>query len=229
MDYVIFNNKKIEYTLTRKNVKNINLRIHPDLSISVSANKYVPKRVIEEFILSKGEFITNSLEKLEKSQKKLEQSFCDNSTFDFFERSITVCITKADKPKICLQGDKLLVFAKDTQNQQLINKQIEKWIAQQSLPYFEKYFNKYKNIFSQYKIPNPTLTIRKMKSKWGSCQYQTGKITINSQLFRYPEICLDYVMLHEFCHFLQPNHSKEFYALVESFMPNWKIAKNILK
>ena len=76
MESVVYNETKIEYTLIRKDVKNINLRIHPDLSISISANPTVSKNTIEKFILSKGELILNSMNINKNIQeKKVEQKY----------------------------------------------------------------------------------------------------------------------------------------------------------
>lgn len=63
--------------------------------------------------------------------------------------------------------------------------------------------------------------IRRMKSKWGSCNPQTGRITINLELVRYPKPALSYVVLHELTHCLEPSHNQRFYRLIAAQMPNW--------
>ena len=68
-----------------------------------------------------------------------------------------------------------------------------------------------------------------MKKRWGSCQHQTKTITINSQLIEAPRFCIEYVMMHEFCHFIHPNHSKDFYTLLQVMMPDWKERKKMLE
>ena len=73
------------------------------------------------------------------------------------------------------------------------------------------------------------ITIRKMKTRWGSCNPATEHISINSELARFPVVCLDYVLLHEYCHVLYPNHSDKFWQLVEQYMPNRKQVQKILK
>ena len=64
-----------------------------------------------------------------------------------------------------------------------------------------------------------------MTSRWGSCQTVKGIITLNSKLIEKPLRCIEYVVLHEFAHFIHPNHSKEFYDFVASLMPDWKERK----
>jgi predicted metal-dependent hydrolase len=61
-----------------------------------------------------------------------------------------------------------------------------------------------------------------MKSLWGSCNRKTGVITLNSQLFRAPQHCIDYVILHELSHYLYKNHDHVFYTFIAEHMPDWK-------
>lgn len=67
-----------------------------------------------------------------------------------------------------------------------------------------------------------SLVYRNMKSRWGSCQPATGRICINIRLALYPPECLEYVVVHELCHLLVPGHGKQFHALMDKFMPDWK-------
>src|SRR5699024_9397669 len=83
--------------------------------------------------------------------------------------------------------------------------------------------------YVKYCIDFPPIKIRKMKKRWGSCQPKTKIITINSQLIEAPRFCIEYVMMHEFCHFIHPNHSKDFYTLLQVMMPDWKERKKMLE
>ena len=74
-----------------------------------------------------------------------------------------------------------------------------------------------------------TLKGRKLKSMWGSCNRRTNTITLNYELLRFPQICIDYVVLHELTHFLNISHDKNFYATVARFMPNYKAIVKMMK
>lgn len=71
-------------------------------------------------------------------------------------------------------------------------------------------------------VPYPVLKVRAMKSRWGSCLYRKGTITLNTALAACPEELRDYVALHELCHFLHPDHSAAFHAAMTARMPDWK-------
>ena len=67
-----------------------------------------------------------------------------------------------------------------------------------------------------------------MKSRWGTCDTRTNKITLNVRLAEHPVECLEYVILHELCHTVVPNHGPEFKALETKFMPDWKQVRDLL-
>ncbi len=73
------------------------------------------------------------------------------------------------------------------------------------------------------------LAFRNMKSRWGSCQPATGRVCINTRLALYPPQCLEYVVVHELCHLLEPSHNARFKGLLSSFLPNWREAERPLR
>ncbi len=83
-------------------------------------------------------------------------------------------------------------------------------------------------IIEKYKLSKPKITLRKMKTLWGSCSPDRGIITFNQYLTKAKPACIEYVVLHELVHFLYPNHSKQFYNFLSSHMPDWKDRKQIL-
>lgn len=172
---VVFENHIIEYTLVRKKVKNINLRIHPDGQVTVSASRWVSEKFIDEFVLSKAKYILKAQEmysKKEKIQYFTEEEIC---------------------PFIVL-------------------------FCEKAYPYFAL-----KNVSC------PEIKFRKMTSRWGSCNPSKGILTFNTNLMYAPPECVEYVVWHEFTHFLQANHSKAFYTELEKVCPDWKICRKKLK
>jgi predicted metal-dependent hydrolase len=79
-----------------------------------------------------------------------------------------------------------------------------------------------------FALPPSDIALRKMKSRWGSCS-RKGKITLNTQLVRYPMACIDAVVVHELCHLLEFNHSRRFYDLMDRAYPQWRAVDKLLK
>jgi len=71
--------------------------------------------------------------------------------------------------------------------------------------------------------------IKRMKTRWGSCNPRAGRIWLNLNLIHKPRDCLQYVLVHEMVHLLEPSHNQRFYALMSKFLPEWKICQSYLK
>ena len=78
-------------------------------------------------------------------------------------------------------------------------------------------------------IPKFTLKIRKMKTRWGVCNYIKNTVTLNSELIKYERNIIDYVIIHEFSHFTHHDHSAAFWSLVAKYYPNYKLARKELR
>ena len=105
---------------------------------------------------------------------------------------------------------------------------VDKWYRKQAEKVFEERFN---YVFSKFEgnISRPIIRIRKMKSRWGVCNRRLHKITLNLELIKKDVNIIDYVILHELCHFIHFNHSKKFWELVSYYIPNYKELRKILK
>lgn len=89
----------------------------------------------------------------------------------------------------------------------------------------EKYVDKWEPVMG---VHAAGWTLRDMKTRWGSCSVDSGRIRLNRRLALYPEACLEYVIVHELCHLLEPSHNKRFKQLMDSFLPDWKERKKQL-
>ena len=213
----------LSYELIRKNVKHINLRIYPNRSIRVSANKNVPLAVIETFLKSKEQFIERALNHMNPEPQ------LRSGEFIFVQgKQAELCICYANKNQAELRDMHLTIFTKDPDNLQLIEKIYRNWAKevckQTILPICKKFYSH----FEQIKCPFPEIRFRHMKSCFGNCRPTKNIITFSTVLVAAPIECIEYVVVHEFAHLFHPNHSKEFYRMVGEILPDWKNQKQLL-
>lgn len=175
---IIAGDKTLDYEFQYKKVKNINLRIKPCGTVCVSANRRIPIKVIDDFVLSKADFI-------KKAQAKFSSATENENKRYFTDAEIRGVISG---------------------------------ICEKVYPYYDKLGVKY-----------PVIKFRKMVSQWGNCRAEKGILTFNTNLVYASYECIDYVVLHEFTHFLQQNHSAQFYSELEKVCPDWKALKTRLK
>ncbi len=227
---IVLNNQKIYYELNRKNVKNLNLRIKPDGTISVSANNRISQEKIDLFLVEHSDFILNALKKYEeyKKNKPKEIEFITGDAIRILGTDRTLKVESGTKNTVTCDKYFLTLTVKDINDYELKKKVIEKWEKEQATkliteiceamyPYFEKYVPEF-----------PQIKFRKMTSRWGSCQPKGNILTFNILLIETPVECMEYVVAHEFTHFLEANHSKNFYNKLERIMPDWKERKKLL-
>ena len=220
------------YTLERKAVKNINLRIKPGNVIYVSANKRVSVKVIEAFIKSKEAFILEAFRRFEKSSKNAEMdteiSYNTGDEILYFDKKLRLKIVKSSKESVKASGESIYIFVKDINDRVKKENLLKKWELILAKEVFTKVIDCYYPAFKALGVAYPKLSIRTMTSRWGSCKPNGCKITLNLELLHKPKECLEYVVLHELSHFIHPNHSKDFWNFVGNMMPDYKKRKDIL-
>ena len=223
--------REIEYDLQRKRVKNINLRIKPDKTITVSANPRVPISRIERFILEKQEFILRALEKYGKIQKSLPipKQYIDGETVKVFGQDFTLKVFLAKKNHVEIDDSFIKLYVRSIDDLSLKKKVLDKWFYNQVEETIIRICEKVYPLFKKYCVDFPTIKFRKMTSRWGSCNFVRNILTFNYALINVSIECVEYVIYHEFTHFIEPNHSKKFYLALSNFLPDYKKRKQKLK
>lgn len=228
---IVLNGKRIEYDLQRKDVKNINLRIKADRTIFLSANPRVSEEVIEEFIKSKSEYILKALdhyEELAKYAPKPKQ-YVDGETFRMLGHDRRLKIIDGKKNKVEYDESYITLIVKKPNDFTQKKKLMDKWLTSICKDTIQSLCDAIYPKFQKYGVAYPTIRYRNMVSRWGSCQPKRCVLTFNYALVEAPISCIEYVVVHEFTHFLHPNHSKKFYQQLAMFMPDWEERKKILE
>lgn len=170
----------IEYTLIHKAVKNMNLRIQSDGSVTLSVPKRVTCKQADDFIAQKSAWIL---------QAKARQS--------------------------------LRARRQQEDAQQL-------WSDAACLQVLGEISDKLYPAFAHVLPRKPQICVRAMKTRWGTCMPARGKITISKYLLLRPRAAVEYVMLHEYIHFIHPDHQQGFYRLLAQMMPDYAQRKALL-
>ena len=222
--------KELEYLLIRKSVKNLNMRVKPEGTIIVSANPLVSARYVDRFVLSHEETIIKALNKYEKLRQNTQKPLCYESGEKvlFLGKQLHLLLEVSRVEGVDIFGDFLNLRVKDISDFARKERVMKKWFAKMQRDVFLQICDEIYPLFQPYGVKYPLVNIRTMKSRWGSCQPTKGIITLNAKMIAAPREAIEYVVLHEFAHFIHPNHSKDFYALVEKFMPDWKQRKAML-
>ena len=206
----------ITYTLVTKQVKNINMRISSKGEVVVSANPFVPMDKIDDFVSSKVSWIVKHQKSM---QERSQKSMIDDKHIVLFGNSLKIRKTTGKYNHVSYDKDTLYVQCKEQADPEKVIRQfLDKLCKDVFLDIATLTFRS----LSDYHLEFPDVKIRDMKSRWGSCTPAKNSITPNRKLIHYPFEFIEYVVLHEFVHFIQPNHSKAFYNIIENYMPDYK-------
>ena len=222
----------IPYLLTRKSVKNVNLRIKPEGEVLVSASNSVPTDFIDAFIEKKQRYIFSVLSRYEEKKKLFQavpKRYVSGESYDLLGKSLRLKVEANKEENVYTDGVYIFLKVKDKDDFRHKEIMMSKWLKQYQTTVFEELLQEKYLLFEKYGVTYPTLKIRNMTSRWGSCQPKKGIITLNSKLIEAPRNCIEYVILHELVHFIHPNHSRQFWDFVAMMMPDWKERKEELE
>ena len=227
---VVYENNEICYLLEQKQVKNLNLRIHKDCMVYVSTNPDVPAEKVDDFVVSKGAYILSAQQKFCEMAQYAPQpkQYISGETFYLLGRGVRLKVEKSVHDTISSDGVYLHLCVKDPSDFAKKQKIVTHYLDEQCRTTFGEIISEIYPVFQKYGVPMPTLRIRNMETRWGSCLSNKGIVTLNKRLLEAPRNCIEYVVMHEFCHFIHPNHSKQFYSFLTMLMPDWKERKIIL-
>lgn len=219
------NAHQIPYTLLRKHVKNINIRITPQDGVVVSANDYVSIEKIEEVLRNKISFVLRNLQRCARIEQRpmFPEKIENGQEMRLLGVYYPIAVVEACWEGVRFDGTRVIVNIKKDAAQERRLYILEKWLRGKAQEMFAQVAQRvYEEFRASYRIVYPQIRVRKMRSRWGSAMPKKGMITLNLMLVHYPAELIEYVVVHEFAHLIQPNHSEKFYAVVAHFVPDYK-------
>lgn len=212
----------------RKKIKNMYLRINDDGSLRVTCGRRVSDRDILAFIKEKENWILRT----EKGQKKSGISALTGSQSDearWLGRTMKVVKENASRSSVRITDDTITYYLKTGTGEEAERLFYKAAAGQAAAMIRDRRAEWDDKICRRNGKPLPEISVRYMTSRWGSCTPAKGTIRISSRLMHFPAVCLDYVLLHEYAHLLVPNHSADFWKIVEYYMPEYREYQKILK
>lgn len=229
MGKVKYQNKTIAYTINKAKIKNIYITIENG-EVVIKAPWYTTRNQIQEVVESKRDWIMKKLEEYNVSPRKAKE-YEDGEKFQILGESYYLNIYYKDINNAILnvENEKIeiilpLSYAEEDNTEQ-INKMIDKMYYMIAEKEVESAMEKTRKMVG---LAPEEYKIKKIKYAWGTCSSRKV-ITINQNLMMYSRKAIEYVVLHEICHLKYMNHSKKFWEMVESYMPDYKEAEKELK
>ncbi len=217
--------REIPFVIQRKKVKNVNLRVRNDSSVVVSAPERVPDDFIEQFVQKKAPWIINNIRRLnQKRRLNQDKKYNNGENIDYLGRQYRLTVIPASgREAVYLNQDCLYLLVRDSDDFARKEELLATWFKEQAGIVFNDSLERMLALFNcHFKLDRPKITIRTMKTRWGSCSWSRQRITLNTRLISFSAEYIDYVVLHELAHFIYQKHDQAFYGFLSLLMPDWK-------
>lgn len=221
-----FGSREINYELSYQNRKTLGIRVYPDCKVKVIAPYDTTEEKLKIKLREKAPWIIKQqLEFLSYHPLTPPRKYINGETHLYLGRQYKLRIENAVKNEVNLFRGRLLVLQKDNASARNL---LTEWYREKASTHFEETLKKILPLFTRYNINQPELQIRQMPTRWGSCTPK-GKVILNPELIKAPRGSIEYVITHELCHLIHHNHTRAFYDLQETLMPDWKKWKERLE
>ena len=223
---------KIEYKYGKKNIEaeviysdreTIDLRIFPEGNIQITVPKNTSMEKVIEKVKPKSKWILQQQRTFELFRPfAKERLYIPGETHLYLGRQYKLVINKTEQNKTNINlGKGLFTITTKNDNIELI---IQKFYKSKADIIFKELLDQLLSRFPQFNSYDIMLSHRFMKKRWGSCS-MNGNILLNTELIKANKACIEYVILHELCHLIHPNHSKDFYRTLAEVLPSWEKIK----
>lgn len=207
----------------RKNMKNIYLKVEKNADVVVSAPPRTPNYLIKKLIRDNIDEIKLRRNNILMNDYTMKQ-YVTGEKHIIFGKEFVLEVKLGNKNVVRLSDDKIILVIKDKDQdrEQIVTSYLRKVLYNKAL----EFSNKYEKIMG---VRAEQLRIKKMKTRWGTCNIEAKRIWINYELVKYPIECLEHIVVHELTHLLETNHTPRFYALLGKYYPNFRENDKLIK
>jgi len=207
----------------RKNMKNIYLKVEKNADVVVSAPPRTPNYLIKKLIRENTDEIKLRRNNILTNGYTVKQ-YVTGEKHIIFGKEFVLEVRLGNKNVVKLSDDKIILVIKDKDQdrKQIVTSYLRKVLYNKAL----EFSNKYEKIMG---VHAEQLRIKKMKTRWGTCNIEAKRIWINYELIKYPIECLEHIVVHELTHLLETNHTPRFYALLGKYYPNFRENDKLIK
>ncbi len=213
--------------VVQKNIKNLHLSVYPPSGkVRISAPMRMSLDTIRVFAISKLAWIKRQQQKLRDQQRETPREYLEReSHYLWGKRYLLKVVEENARPRVELKHSRIVLRARPGMNAETRQIIMAGWYREQIKAAAVDLIAKWTPIL---RVNIKRVFVQKMKTKWGSCNPGAGSIRLNTDLAMKPRECLEYIVGHEMIHLQAPTHNARFIALMDHFMPQWRIRREHL-
>ncbi len=211
----------ISIEIEQKNVKNIHLSVYPpEGRVRIAAPSQMDMDTIRVFAISKLQWIKDQKEILLNQEREPEREFLESESHYFFGKRFLLTLHEIDAaPKVEIDHKHIHLFIRPNTKIEKKKKIFDEWYRTELKKITPKLIAKWEKKIG---VKSNEFGIKKMRTKWGTCNTKAKRIWLNLELAKKPKVCIEYIIVHELVHLLERNHKQRFVKLMDKFMPKWR-------
>lgn len=210
-----------------KDIKNVHLSVYPPTGqVRISAPSRMSLDTVRVFAISKLAWIKQQQEKILDQERETPREYLDReSHFVWGTRYLLKVVEQDAAPQVELKPGKMFLRVRRGADEATREAIVAKWYRDQIRTVMPEVLAKWGAILG---LQPKRVFVQRMKTRWGSCNPVARTIRINTELAKKPKECLEYIVVHELVHLLEPTHDARFVDLMDQFMPNWRLHRDRL-
>lgn len=214
----------ISISVTRKDIKNVHLSVHPpEGRVTLVAPTSTRLEVARAYAISRLGWIREQQSKLEAQAREAPRQFVERESHYVWGRRYLMVVNHQDaKPSVVLDHKRITLTVRPGSDAQKRAEVMHEWQKRQLHTMVPVLINKWE---CKLKVKVASYYLQRMKTKWGSCNHQAGNIRLNTELVKKPKDLLEYVIVHEMVHLLEPTHNERFISILGEHFPTWREAR----
>ena len=218
---------EIAVEVVKKDIKNIHLSVHPPTGrVRISAPLRMNLETIRVFAISKLGWIKQHQKKLREQEREAPREYLDRESHYVWGKRYLLQVVEVDTaPVVELKHSKIRLQVRPGTSEDKRQAIVDEWHRAQIKKAVPSLIANWEPLMG---IEVERFFVQKMKTKWGSCNAGSKSIRLNTELAKKPTECLEYIVVHEMVHFLVRDHSDRFTALMDRYLPSWRLVRQTL-
>ena len=215
---------EISVEVVKKDIKNIHLSVYPPgVRVRISAPLRMNLETIRVFAISKLDWIKRQQRKLQEQERETPREYLERESHYLWGKRYLLKVASNDEaPAVELERNRMLLQVRPGASDEKKQTIVEEWYREQIKQAVLALIAKWEPIVG---VSVKRFFVQRMKTKWGSCNHNFGSIRLNTELAKKPPECLEYIIVHEMVHLLEPTHNHRFTTLMDRFMPKWRFCR----
>lgn len=218
----------ITYSWCQSRRKTLAITVRPDKTVSVRVPMRTPASEVRAFVTSRVNWILKIRKKLDLRPDKQLPSYCRGAVFLYQGQEFRLEFTTGHKHALFLHDGLMMLATPEIPSEDTVRKMITDWYRHQAVKLVKERSSLCHHMMQSEGLPLPPVTLRFMKTRWGSYSYKTRRISLNINLVKAPPACLDYVIIHELCHIKVRHHGPDFWRMVSRYVPDFMEVRKLL-